>query len=451
MSYKNGIINFLQRNEILITFSDNEDEGVTPIAAITSDNIVSESLNLKQSICDNEALTFGGCIASELSIKLLNTAERQFTTELTGRWINVQITQFYAEPDDVAYPSETLYPSNTLYPGTQVRSKSFYVFSGYIDSATIDKTDKNVINVKAYDFLAKLHQQDATDFLYMFFKTSTGTHSLSYLLSQIISKSNNQVLDISYSGFSIYLQESYEGLTGASTTVGSFVPYNAQWMERKDQITFGTLLKSLCEVLAVFCYVSPNSQKGELTTTRLFGDIETYDFYEKCEAENYKSTGNTDFKFSVYGNDRTGKSVTALGGLTNAHPDAIDKTYGFSKNVLIMQEYVPSGQGRTSTNFDLLINKTSIGIRLAQNATIGGTYHTQFNSYQPLTATLDGRLWVPVGSPIEILVNKTTPDGSYVVDGDGNVVKESIETYVLSRTLTGIQALTDNITVKGVR
>ena len=58
---------------------------------------------------------------------------------------------------------------------------------------------------------------------------------------------------------------------------------------------------------------------------------------------------------------------------------------------------------------------------------------------------------MPIGSPIEILVNKTTPDGNYVVDGDGNVVKESIETYVLSRTLTGIQALTDNITVKGVR
>ena len=447
MSYQNGIINFLQRNEILITFSDNEDEGVTPIAAITSDNIVSESLNLRQSICDNEALTFGGCIASELSIKLLNTAERQFTTELTGRWINVQITQYYAEPDDIVYPSATLYPSNTLYPGTQVRNKAFYVFSGYIDSATIDKTDKNVINVKAYDFLAKLHQQDATDFLYMFFKTS-GTYSLSYLLSQITSKSNNQVLDIIYSGFTQYFQESR---TGTSIKVGAFIPYNAQWMERKDQITFGALLKSLCEVLAVFCYVSPNSQKGELTTTRLFGDIETYDFYEKCEAENYKSTGNTDFKFSVYGNDRTGKSVTALGGLTNAHPDAIDKTYDFSKNVLIMQEYVPSGQGRTSTDFDLLINKTSIGIRLAQNATIGGSRHTQFNSYQPLTATLDGRLWVPIGSPIEILVNKTTPDGNYVVDGDGNVVKESIETYVLSRTLTGIQALTDNITVKGVR
>lgn len=450
MSYKNGIINFLQKNEILITFSDNEDEGVTPIAAITSDNIVSESLNLKQSICDNEALTFGGCIASELSIKLLNTAERQFVEELTGRWINVQITQFYAEPDDVVYPSGTLYPSNTLYPGTQLRNKPFYIFSGYIDSATIDKTDKNVINVKAYDFLAKLHQQDATDFLYMFFKTS-GTHSLSYLLSQIISKSNNQVLDISYSGFTQYFQESYVGRTGTSTVVGAFLPYNAQWMERKDQITFGALLKSLCEVLAVFCYVSPNDQKGVLTTTRLFGDIETYDFYEKCEAEGYKSTGNTDFKFSVYGNDRTGKSVTALGGLTNAHSDAIDKTYDFSKNVLIMQEFVPSGQGRTSTNFDLLINKTSIGIRLAQNATIGGTNHTQFNSYQPLTATLDGRLWVSIGSPIEILVNKTTPDGSYVVDGEGKVVKESIETYVLSRTLTGIQALTDNITVKGVR
>jgi len=462
MSYQNGIINYLQKNEITITFTDNEDTGVTPIAAITSDNIVSESLTLKQSICDNDALTFGGCIASELSIKLLNTNERQFTTELTGRWISVQITQFYADPEDVVYPSSALYSSSSTYPGTQVNSQSFYVFSGYIDCATIDKTDKNIINIKAYDFLAKLHEQDATDFLYLIFKSAEGAttpYTLSYLFEQATKKANNGVLNISYSDFNSYFREQYTNRLDITTTVGSFKMHNALWMARKDRISFGTLLKNICEVLAVFCYVNPNGGKGVLTTTRLSGTVETYNFYEKCETEDYPSTGYKDFKFSVYGNDRTGKSVIG-GGLSDAYSGAVDKTYDFSENVLIMQEYVTSGQGRTSTDFDLLVNRTSVGVRLAQNATVAGSFHPQFSTYQPLEATLDGRLWVTVGTPIQIMVNETTPDGDYprdpdtgeyILDEHGQHPKYAVQTYVLSRTLTGIHALTDNITVKGVR
>ena len=79
-----------------------------------------------------------------------------------------------------------------------------------------------------------------------------------------------------------------------------------------------------------------------------------------------------------------------------------------------------------------------------------------FSTYQPLSASLDARLWVTVGSPIEILVSKTDVSGNYIDNNgniitDGTIVKESVKTYVLSRTITGIQAMTDKIEVKGVR
>ena len=65
-------------------------------------------------------------------------------------------------------------------------------------------------------------------------------------------------------------------------------------------------------------------------------------------------------------------------------------------------------------------------------------------------------MWVTVGSPIEILVSKTDVSGNYIdnegnIITDGTIVKESVKTYVLSRTITGIQAMTDKIEVKGVR
>ena len=95
MSYQNGIINNLIENTIEIYFADDPDPEATKI---TQSNIVSESMTLKQSVCDSETLTYGGCIASEFNIELLNTADRSFSSALTGKWISVKITQHYADP-----------------------------------------------------------------------------------------------------------------------------------------------------------------------------------------------------------------------------------------------------------------------------------------------------------------------------------------------------------------
>lgn len=471
MSYQNGIINYLQKNEITISFTDNEDTGVTPIAAITSDNIVSESLTLKQSICDNDALTFGGCIASELSIKLLNTNARQFTTELTGRWISVQITQFYADPEDVVYPSSALYPSGTTYPGTQVNSQSFYVFSGYIDSATIDKTDKNIINIKAYDVLAKLYEEDITNWLYMQWKYYEGGKPLNQILTQCLRYGNptapttipvNDGTDTYF--YKVFYERVNFSYTG--TRVCDYTQRNEDWANSQAQVNKGKLLKWICEALGVFGIIRPNDGRGLFDFVGLSGTPETYDFYEQLEASDYLSTGYTDFLFDVAGSN-THKTETGVytdggmlkGGIGDAYDYAVKKTYDFTDNILLWENVGTSG--RTQTNTDTLINNTSIGTRLALNAE--STAHAgqcAFSTYQPLTATLDGRLWVTVGTPIQIMANETTPDGDYprdpdtgeyILDEHGQHPKYAIQTYVLSRTLTGIQALTDNITVKGVR
>ena len=185
---------------------------------------------------------------------------------------------------------------------------------------------------------------------------------------------------------------------------------------------------------------------------KLTGTPEVYRFYEKLEAEEFQATGYTDFQFNVSGDDRTGKSVTAVGGLSDRNDSAIDKVYDFSDNILIMQPYAGSSSGRTSSAFDYLINRTSIGTRLAMNAE--STAHSgqcAYSDFQPLSATLDGRLWVSVGDPIEILVSMTDVNGDYILDENGNIQKETVKTYLLSRTLTGIQALTDQIEAKGLR
>lgn len=438
MSYQTGIINNLIENTIEIFFPDEPD---TP--PVTQENIVSESMSLRQTICDGEQLRFGGCVASQFSIKLMNTAARQFDDTLTGKWIAVKITQRYADPDVLVYPSDDLYPSDSLYPGRTTGEQVFWVFSGFIDSVPVDKNDRNIYNVTAYDALAKLHSEDATDDLFQRFKTH------GYYLEQIFGMCTTD-RGISATGFLAYLNETYT-VNDVSRRVGAYNVKNDYWLNRKDRVTYGTLLRYVCELLGVFGVMVPDSGKGYFTFRTLNGSMEAYGFYEQLTAENYQSTGYTDFRFSVSGNARNSKSVTSIdGGLSDAASGAVDKTYDFSDNILVLEEYTESSQGRTSTPFDYLINRTSIGTRLALNAASAShSGQCAFSAYHPLEATLDGRLWVSVGAPIEILVNRTTVDGDYVIV-DGVIQKETVRTYVLTRTLTGIQALTDNIEVKGV-
>ena len=435
--YKDYIVNNLIGNTIEILFPDGDEE------TITEANIASESMSLKQSICETEALTFGGCIASEFKIDLIKTTARQFSSELTGKWINVRVTQKFST-DKVIYPSSGIYPSAELLPGYAVETKEFYIFSGYVDSVTVNKNDKNVLTVTAYDAFTKLYETDATNMLYENFKSNGNAYYLDRLLNlllQGISKdaANDKILN-----------ERYTPPNEATTSVRLYHVLNNDWMERKDTISYGTLLKNICEMLGVFGVIVPNDSKGTFKMLSLASQTaaEVYGFYETLFTEEYQSTGYTDFKFSVTGNQKTGKSALA-GGLSDAVDDAVDKTYDFTENILVWQPYtIPaSGTGRYTTDFEYMVNRTSIGKRLALN-TEGGAYR---DSYQPISATLDGRLWVTVGMPIEILVNQTEVDGSYVLDENGNVQKETVRTYVLSRTLTGIQALTDKIEIKGVR
>lgn len=481
MSYQNGIINHLIRNTLEIFFTDNDPENDPDHveATITEGNIVSESMKLKQSICDGDELRFGGCIASQFSIDLLKTSDRLFENDLSGRWITVKLTQTYADPDEIIYPSSTLYPSDDLYPGRVIGTHSEWIFSGYIDSAKVNKTDKNVINVIAYDVLAKFHETDATDWL--FSAESEGATDHNCFIYTIMHRIAQELWKYG-SGYAVepgdvgidYLFEEYFTGNGGSDkkVINAFIVYRTYWKDRKDKVSFGSLLNQICEAIGCFGRIIPTNSRGKFSMLNLSGTPEEYSFYEKLETEDYKSTGYTDFQFSVSGNDRPGKSTSGIytkatdgtiaGGLRYPSDIAVEKIYDFSNNILILMPFTSSGQGRTSTAFDYLVNRTTVGLRLAMNArthhydgkTIktGNDSQCAFESYQPLIATIDGRPWVQVGTPIEIMVSKTDVNGDYIIDPEtGEIEKEAVQTYVMTRTLSGIQALTDVIEAKGAR
>lgn len=432
LSLKQQIINNLISNKLEIVFPDGE------FSTITETNIESESMSLKQSICDENKLKFGGCIASELKITLLNTTSRTFTpSKLKGCWVRIKLTQTYPNKSQLL-PAKYNYPATNMYPDRKVLTQAWTLFNGIIDSVTVDKNDCNKILITAYDLVSQLYEEDATNHLLNFWNNSqelTVSEVLSLVADKIrsivgkISGSDNYDVWVSFYADEI-LNETIN--TADKLTVGKLKLYNAVWKNSSDKITYGKLFSSIAEMLGVFAMCKPSgSRKGgsfefvELETDT--AKAEVYDFYEAFYADEKSSGTYGTVDFAIGGATRTAKvrSYKFLSG----------KTYDMTDNILVWQENDNAG-GAWTHKFENLFSGDT-GKRL---------HH---KSYIPIEATLDGRVWVEPGDMVKVKYYVTDADGNYVYNADGTPQTATVTSYVLSRELTGIQALTDKITAKG--
>lgn len=415
--YKEKVINELIGNKLEIVFVDGDEE------TITEANMYSESMKLKQAICDESELKFGGCIASEFDIDLINTADRSFTNSLEGKWISVRLTQTFPTGEGVL-PSAELLPSANLLPGEIITTKVWYLFSGYISSAEIDKNDKNLRHVVAYDAFAKMFEWDATNKLFALWQA--GGANFTTLIDLCV---KNENLAIGYNP-SALLDEIIDTQTG--TSVLNFTTLNEDWLNDSDTISYGEILKNICEMVGLFGFIRPNSGKGVFNMLPMsVSNVEEYKFYEQLYAAETTSLGYTTIYASIGGSQRSSK-VWRFDPV-DTPDDAVEHIYDMTDNILAWQSEDTSSVHPMNS----LYNGNS-GKRLYNS------------SYAPITASLDGRPWVEVGDRIQINVIQTDTEGNYIYDVDGvTPLTETIESYVLSRTLSGIQALTDKIEAKG--
>lgn len=425
LSLKQQIINNLISNKLEIVFPDGE------FSTITETNIESESMSLKQSICDDSKLKFGGCIASEFKIDLLNTVDRVLNvSKLVGCWIVVKLTQTFPSGSPIL-PSSSLYPSDTLYPGEAVTTQSWYLFSGMIDKAEVNKTDQNKISITAYDVISQLYDTDCTNLLQNLWNNNSKGTTIKSLLD-IISAEVSSLCGSKSGSFATdrILNETIN--QAESLKVKDMKIFNKVWLDDSEKVNYGQLLNYIAEMLGVFAFVRTlNDLKGgDIAFVKLETDTakaEVYDFYETFNADEKLSGTYGTVDFAIGGSSRTAKvrSYKFLSG----------KTYDMTDNILVWQENDNAGGAWTHKFENLFAGNT--GDRL---------HH---KSYKPIEATLDGRLWVEPGDMVQIKYYVTDADGNYVYDTDGTPQTATVTSYVLARELTGIQALTDKITAKG--
>ena len=120
---------------------------------ITGESIVLDSFSLEQEITEKE-LKFGGCIASEMSVKLIDYD----CSALIGKTVQVTIRATYLESE--LYPSDDLYPSKTLILPAETGTVECPVFYGKIQSAQRDKKQRNITEITAYDAFYDISKVD---------------------------------------------------------------------------------------------------------------------------------------------------------------------------------------------------------------------------------------------------------------------------------------------------
>lgn len=115
---------------------------------LTTENIVSETMTITENLSSGEDLILGSCEAAEFRVTCMDVK-----TDLTGAEIEVYLYIGYPEDFDLVYPQEILYPALDLYP---IEDHRHYVPLGkYIVLSFKRQNDRRFRDLVAYDQMTK--------------------------------------------------------------------------------------------------------------------------------------------------------------------------------------------------------------------------------------------------------------------------------------------------------
>lgn len=274
---KNNILQNSIQREIIIRFPEEKDS--TEVKEISSDNIIADSFELSQSICDDTEFKLGGCIAGQLTVQVIGIEQ-----QLNNKRINVFLRQTYSNGE--LYPSENLYPSDSLFPGEEKKSVEIQIFSGTIDSSLRQK-NRAVKEIIAYDDLYNASRL----YVYNYF-SSLAAYSPNVDLETIRWTLINSFIDYDYKDEFVGFNDSKK-LSLSLELVKSVC---------NSKLTVADLLSAYCELNS--CFSVMNGQ-GKIKFIELFNSqTEDIEYYKDLTFQEYTTRPINIIKFQ-YAKDQT--------------------------------------------------------------------------------------------------------------------------------------------------
>lgn len=399
-----------------VTFEIMEKSGDTWTTSLTllPTQIVSESLEIDQSICDSDEIVIGGCIPSQLRLSVMN-----ITQDLTGKRIVVKIRGRYrSEP---LYPSTTQYPAEDLYPGYSIEQTDQYVlFAGNIISYKRSE-NKRFRRIVAFDR--------------MYYASTIRCKQATYDYINTYWDSGSQVVpvDMKINNLLSHLRRKGK-VTLPSNISTDFINYettfamNPVHFDKVVDKNFTPLqgLRWVCELNGAFWIEDmPTDLSGDNATPRniLLYNNQTVRYnintYSKLDYEDYSVKGIRIAEF--FASEGT-RSLTIEKTPSQGY-SVYSSDNGLTKSVNGVQ------QGAFSSIYDVVNNlKSHLG---ETDRILGYVYE-----YRPFKASIFNRWWVQVGDRVKLPVN----DDSLV----------NVQSIIFSRKIKGINSMKVTIEAKGL-
>lgn len=365
---------------------------------IGSKYVVSESMKITQAICDDSDIRFGGCIAGSFEIEISKNVD------LTGKYITVTAKQTSTAP---TYPGAHLFPGMPTYPGATQFEESFAVFSGEVFSC---KRVKNGLTRRliAYDRFYWRGSMDCTAAYKEAFGggTTTTLGNLRLKLLQHFLIRQQAIVDITPEG------GDYDYTAPVPLPADEFTVYKMD----VDELTLNDALRMIGEFSGAFMWLN-GSGNLEYITLPSENDAadDTYDFYIDADAEPFTVSGFDGFMIPAFGEYLFGPSPN------------VARTYLMDDNPLVTYGY-------TAPNFNQEFN------------TVKSLIEPNFDIYyRPASIKAQSRLWLQPGDKVKFSLKW------YTLGDDDTASSHTEDVYmvILSRRITGIQALTDELEAQG--
>lgn len=342
---KQSLLNNSLQRQIIIRFPEDD------IEDIDGNSIVSESLELTQSICDSKEFVLGGCIAGQLTIKVINIEQ-----ELNCKRINVFLKQAYNK--GLLYPSDNVLPSEDLICGSKTDEVEIQMFSGIINSSKRQK-NRAVKEIIAYDDLYLASQKYVSNW-FTSFSLYSQTSELYYIREKLCdSFLENYDYQDKFKGFNDNTKLSLSNALVSSVC--------------NDKTTITDLLSAYCELNA--CFAMMNGE-GKIKFIQLLNPrSEVIENYSGLDFEEYTTRSINLIKFK-YNKDK----YFAYG-----HMEEEKQSWYISDNII------------TSCCTDIATLVMNFNDNSGNNYIFGDLY-----AYRPFKADVYGRWWLECGDRVSI-------------------------------------------------
>lgn len=371
--------------QMVISFPDADG-----VADIENDRIYSEDFRIEEILSDNNDLTFGICASNLMTVKVAD-----FTDDVRRENITVDVT--------------------FTNPNTTVTSYTMRLFTGVVSNVQ-RSGDRRFKIITATDYMNKFAMDIAEWYNTVLFPTDDTTRTMAYIIDALCA----------------YIGVSY------NNTHFSTLPFQSLEITKNLQptrLSARSFLRQLCEINACMGHFDNDGILDFIMITNknpLFPSLTLLPSESLYPSANTYISGFETENISLYiSTEFDDYDVAAINSVQLRDENDIISYTSDTPEMVKPNRYIVTGNS-------FIYGLSDENIQRVANEMLG---NIKDFPYRAFNLTMKGGVYIPLGSPVDVTAR--------YYDSNGDPVDVTFNSYVLNRTISGVQGMNTTISATG--